>query len=179
MPVTIALLRAINLGAKRNFSKEDIVRVTESAGFTGVATHINTGNVRLETSMRSTTRIEQALEDAYLADRGFEVPTMVFSAAEFADVAGELDELAARRPGLERHYVYFLKEELSAEAIALVHGAASPQGEMVVRGRVVHALLGPGYEAGVVDPLKAAKHLGVTTARAHTVVRAIAAKWCG
>lgn len=177
MGVHVAFLRAINLGAKRKFAKDDIARATTAAGFTGVATHINTGNVRLETSMRSHARIEEALEAAYLADRGFEVPTMVFSAADLARVVADADELAAGRV-LARHYVHFLKQEPTEAALAAIAAAANEKGEMVVRGRVAHALLGPGYRAGVVDPLNAARHLGVSTARALTVVRAVTEKWC-
>ena len=66
MPTTLAFLRAINLGATRKFPKAEIVAATEAAGGTDVATHINTGNVRLATRMRSRERIEAALEAAYL-----------------------------------------------------------------------------------------------------------------
>ncbi|WP_052327756.1 DUF1697 domain-containing protein [Serinicoccus marinus] len=72
MATHVAFLRAINLGARRQFPKDDILRVTEEAGFQSVATYINTGNVRLETRRRSRARIEARLEAAYLADRGFE-----------------------------------------------------------------------------------------------------------
>ena len=39
--------------------------------------------------MRSRARIEAALEQAFLADRGFEVPTIVFTPAELRAVADE------------------------------------------------------------------------------------------
>ncbi|MFK4835460.1 DUF1697 domain-containing protein [Microbacterium sp. ZW T2_14] len=178
MPTYVAFLRAINLGANRKFAKDDIRRAVESVGFTDVETHINTGNVRFTTPMRSRAKIEAALEDAFAADRGFDVPTMVFTAAEVADIAREAAALGAERPGLERHYVYLLKEELSADTVARVEGLATPVGGMVVRGRVAHALLGPGYQAGNVDPLGAANLLGVATSRNATVINAIAAKWC-
>ncbi|MDQ7876725.1 DUF1697 domain-containing protein [Microbacterium sp. QXD-8] len=178
MPTYVAFLRAINLGANRKFAKDDIRRVVESIGFTDVETHINTGNVRFTTPMRSRAKIEKALEDAFAADRGFDVPTMVFTTAEVADIAGEAAALSAERPGLERHYVYLLKEELPPGVVARVEELATDAGGMVVRGRVAHALLGPGYQAGTVDPLGAAKLLGVATNRNVNVITAIAAKWC-
>jgi uncharacterized protein (DUF1697 family) len=178
MATHLAFLRAINLGATRVFPKTDIQRVVAEAGFEGVETHINTGNVRLDTRMRSRARIEETLERAFLRDRGFEVPTIVFSAAEFADLARESAALHAAHPGLARHYVYLLKEELAPDAAAAVETMATEKGEMIVRGRAAHALLKPGYQDGVVDPLGAAKRLGIATNRAHTVVEAIAQKWC-
>lgn len=179
-PVTtyLAFLRAINLGAKRVFPKDDIRRAVEAAGFDAAATHINTGNVRFDTRLRSRAKIEAALEHAFLADRGFDVPTIAYTAAEFRDLAAEGEALDATHPGLARHYVYFLKEPLSADAEAAVVATASEQGQMVIRDRAVHALLNPGYQDGVVDPLRAARHFGVTTSRALTVVTALAAKWC-
>jgi uncharacterized protein (DUF1697 family) len=178
MPTYLAFLRAINLGAKRVFPKDDIRRAVEAAGFEDVTTHLNTGNVRFTSRMRSRARIEEMLERVFLADRGFEVPTIVFTAADFVAIADDVRAVAAERAGLARHYVYLLKDELSPETAAQVEATSGPLGEMVVRGRAVHALLGPGYQDGVVDPLRAAKLLGVATNRAHTVVTGLAARWC-
>src|SRR3546814_11352847 len=108
MPSYVAFLRAINLGAKRKFPKDDPRSAVESAGFSDVETHINTGNVRLSTAMRSRERIEAKLEAAFLADRGFEVPTIVFSTTELAAVARDAEELTS--PELARHYIWLLKQ---------------------------------------------------------------------
>ncbi|MCR2802040.1 DUF1697 domain-containing protein [Microbacterium sp. zg-Y818] len=178
MATYLAFLRAINLGARRVFPKEDIRRVVQEAGFADAATYINTGNVRFTTAMRSRARIEDRLERAFAADRGFDVPAIVFSRDEFAEIADVTRELSASHPGLARHYVYLLKQELTAEAIAAIEGAPSDLGEMVVRGRAAHALLRPGYQEGAVDPLGAAKLLGVGTNRNANVVAAIAERWC-
>lgn len=173
----VAFLRAINLGKNRKFAKDDIVTATEAAGFADVATYINTGNVRFTTSMRSRARIETALEKAYADRAGFEVPTIVFSAAELTGVAADADELAAGRD-LERHYVYLLKSEPDAARVAALlerHGAADA---VVVRGRAAH-LLFSSYQQGVVDPWGVEKALGVVaTNRNVTVIRTLAQNWC-
>ncbi|GAA5212043.1 DUF1697 domain-containing protein [Microbacterium kyungheense] len=178
MPTYVAFLRAINLGANRKFAKDDIRRVVEAAGFDDVETHINTGNVRFTTPMRSRAKIEALLEGAFAEDRGFEVPTMVFTAAEVAAIAAEAATLGDEHPELARHYIYLMKDELPAATVAKIEGLASEAGGMVVRGRTAHALLGPAYQAGQVDPLGAAKLLGVATNRNRTVIDAIVAKWC-
>jgi len=178
MPTYVAFLRAINLGANRKFAKDDIRRVVEAAGFDDVETHINTGNVRFTTPMRSRAKIEALLEGAFAEDRGFEVPTMVFTAAEVAAIAAEAATLGDEHPELARHYIYLMKDELPVATVAKIEGLASEAGGMVVRGRAAHALLGPAYQAGQVDPLGVAKLLGVATNRNRTVIDAIAAKWC-
>ena len=178
MATYLAFLRAINLGAKRVFPKDDIRRVVESVGFEEVVTHINTGNVRFESRMRSRERIERTLETAFAADRGFEVPTVVYAAKEFAALAAETRQLDEENPGLARHYVYLLKDELTTSQVADVEARASDKGRMVVLGRAAHALLEPGYQDGTVDPLGAASRLGVAANRNASVVLALAEKWC-
>jgi hypothetical protein len=119
------------------------------------------------------------LEQAFAADRGFEVPTIAFTCAELARVAADAAELGAIRDDLERHYLLLLKEQPSADVVAEIEGASTASHATVVRNRAAHLLLGPGYQAGGVDPLRVEKRLGVVaTNRNSTVIRAIAAKWC-
>src|SRR6476620_5501021 len=109
MPSYIAFLRAINLGANRKFPKEAIKAAVEEAGGTDVETYINTGNVRFTSTLRSRAKVEAALERAVLADRGFEVPTIVFTLAELGEVAADAEKLAGERDDGGRHYVSVLK----------------------------------------------------------------------
>jgi len=176
MPSYVAFLRAINLGANRKFPKGAIRSCVEGLGFTDVATYINSGNVRFTTTMRSRARIEAALEDAFLADRGFAVPTMVFALPELAQVGRDARELYDA--GAARHYVYLLKEEPSATAVAEAEALSDDVNALVVRGRAAHILLGPGYVAGSVDPFRVEKLLGVATNRNFNVVTALAEMWC-
>ncbi len=177
MPTYVAFLRAINLGAKRKFPKDDIKRVTESIGATDVATHINTGNVRLTTSMRSPARIESALERAYAADRGFEVPTMVFRPAELVAIAEDADRLWADLGEPQAHYISLLKSAPSAAATSAVHELGL-DGEVVrVIDRAAHVLLQREFHEGRSLNSREFKALGEGTARNVTVIRALAAKW--
>lgn len=177
MPTYVAFLRAINLGANRKFAKADIAAATEAAGGTDVATYINTGNVRLTTRMRSATRVRAALEAAYLERAGFEVPTIVFTTDELAAIGADAEEL--NRPDLERHYVYLMRDEPEPERLEAFAARAVEGGEIVVRGRAAHVLLGPGYQAGNVDPGKVEKSLGVAaTNRNFNVVTTLARQWC-
>ena len=178
MPTYLAFLRAINLGPTRKFPKAEIIAASEAAGFDGVETYINSGNVRVTSSMRSPAKVTAALEKAYAERAGFEVPSIVFPAAELAEVAATARELNS--PDLERHYIYLLRSEPSAAQSADLESREHPAGRMVVRGRAVHLLLGPGYEAGNVDPWGVEKALGiVATNRNFNVVTTVADKWCG
>ncbi len=175
MPTYVAFLRAINLGATRKFPKADIVTATEAAGGTDVATHINTGNVLLTTSLRSRAKVEAALEAAYEADRGFAVPTIVLTPAELCQVAADADELATGG----RHYVSLLKEKPTAAATKLIEDAGGDGARAVVRDRAVHLLIDGDYHSAPLTNAEVEKALGVATNRNITVVRALVEKWCG
>jgi uncharacterized protein (DUF1697 family) len=177
MSTRVAFLRAINLGATRKFPKDAIVRATEAAGFTDVATHINTGNVRFDTTMRSRARIEAALEQAYADEAGFDVPTIVFTPAELTAIAEEAESFGHEG----KHYVSLLKDEPTPAAVKALDEAVSAYGTGEVArvgGRGVHLLLGENYHEAKLTNAVIEKHLGVATNRNLTVVRTLADKWC-
>ncbi|WP_323793098.1 DUF1697 domain-containing protein, partial [Nocardioides sp.] len=163
MSTCVAFLRAINLGAKRKFPKDDVVAVTEAAGFTGVTTHLNTGNVRLETALRSRAKIEAALEAAYLDDRGFEVPTMVYACADLVEVAAEAARLGEGHTG--KQFVSLLKAEPDAGAAAALEARSTEGERAIVSGRAVHLLLGEAYREATISNAVVERHLGVATNR--------------
>ncbi|MDF1606451.1 DUF1697 domain-containing protein [Nocardioides sp. YIM 152315] len=176
MATYVAFLRAINLGAKRKFAKASIVAAVEKAGFTGVETYINTGNVRFDTSLRSRARIETALEEAFAAEAGFEVPTIVFTQAELREIAADAGRFADGHEG--RHYVSLLKEPPTAAQVEAVEAVGTAGEVAKVGGRAVHLLLGPDYHTARLTNTVVEKHLGVATNRNLTVVRTLAEKWC-
>ena len=170
----IAFLRAINLGATRKFPKDKIVEAVEAAGFTEVATYINTGNVRFDCTLRSRAKIETALEKAFLADRGFEVPTIVFTPKELAAIADEAESFGHGG----KHYVSLLKDPPTAATIKAVEAAGTADEVARVGGRAVHLLLGENYHEAKLTNAVVEKQLGVATNRNLTVISALADKWC-
>lgn len=177
MPTYVAFLRAINLGPTRKFPKDAIKAAVESVGATGVETYINTGNIRLTTRMRSRERVEAALENAFLADRGFDVPTVAFGPAELAEVVEEADALWAEHGEPAAHSVTLYKEPPAAEAVRAVE--ALDLGDVaVVRGRAAHVLLGKNFHESKTLASREFAALGVGTARYARVLREIVNRWC-
>ncbi|WP_395695727.1 DUF1697 domain-containing protein [Nocardioides sp.] len=177
MATYIGFLRAINLGARRKFPKADILAAVEAAGFSDVETYINTGNIRFDTRMRSRARIESALEEAFEADRGFAVPTIVFTQRELLAVAADAARFADGHEG--RHYVSLLKEEPTAAQVRAVEAAGTAGEVAKVGGRAVHLLLGPNYHEAKLTNAAIEKHLGVATNRNLTVIEELASRWGG
>jgi uncharacterized protein (DUF1697 family) len=174
MTTYIAFLRAINVG-KRMFAKAAIVRACEGAGFTDVETYINTGNVRVTTTLRSRAKVEDALEKAFAEEAGFEVPTIVFTPKELSAIADDADEVGKGHGGL--HYVSLIKEAPSAAAAKKLDGAGKEGESALVRGRAVHLLLGQDYHSAKLTNPVVEKHLGVATNRNLAVIRTLAQKW--
>ncbi len=126
--------------------------------------------------MRSTARIEAALEAAFLADRGFEVPTLVYSPDELREV----DAAAADLEHDGQHYVALVREAPTAEALAALSDRAGEGERVVLGGRAVHLLVGPDGVSGTrLSNALVEKVLGtVATTRNPTVLRTLVDRWC-
>lgn len=176
MPTHLAFLRAINIG-KRQYRMAQLRAAVEAAGFTDVETHIQTGNLRVSTPMRSQTKVAEALERVFLDDAGFEVRTIVLSPAELREIAADADALAAEHQPGHGHYISLLQ---SPAADAAEVEALSREGEIVrVCGRAVHLLYDVPYHQAKVSGAAVEKRLGVSTNRNAKVIRALAEKWGG
>ena len=177
MPTYAAFLRAINLGAVRQFPKAAIKAAVEAAGMSDVETYINTGNVRFTTPMRSRAKIETALEKAFKADRDFEVPTFAFTTAELVEIAETADELWAEHGEPRMHYVTLFKQQPPAAVVTALLDADFPGERCVVEGRAAHALLSTGSQGSKMLSSRLFANLGQGTSRNVTVMRALAQKW--
>ncbi len=174
MPTYIAFLRAINIG-KRKFAKEAIVAACEAAGCTDVETYINTGNVRVTTPLRSRAKVQAALEEAFAAEAGFEVPTIVLTPAELTAVSAYAEKVGRGHAGL--HYVSLLRDAPTAAAVKKLDGAGKDGERAAVEGRGVHLLLGEDYHSAKLTNAIVEKHLGSATNRNLKVIRTLAEKW--
>ena len=175
----MAFLRAINLGSRRKFDKAAIVAATEGAGCTGVATHINTGNVRLSTRLRSRERVRDVLEAAYLADRGFAVPVAVLTPEELRKAVTDGHELlASMPPGWDgRAYASLLREEPPPAGVEALEACSTDDERVLVRGRVAHLTV-RGYGTSRMTNVAVERHVGVATNRALSVLEQMVTKWC-
>ena len=178
MPSWIALQRSVNDGG-RKYPMAELRAVLEGAGYTDVATHIQTGNIRLTASTRSATRLEADLERLFAADRGFEVLTVVLTPDELVEIGSQAAEVVAEFGQPEfGHYVEVMRVVPSPEDRALIEGEDLAGQRVVVRGRAAHLLFDiPFHEA---KPPRAAvkRAYGVSTNRNLKVVRALIEKWC-
>ncbi len=178
MPTYVAFLRAINLGSTRKFPKDAIKAATEAAGGRDVETYINTGNVRLTHSARSVAKVQAALEEAYAAEAGFEVPTIVFTTADLAALTARAEELHAEHEPSGQHYVTLYATAPTAAAAEAVHALEHAGETVVVHQRAAYVLLDGNIHTSKLLSAKEFNALGRGTARTVKVLRTITEKWC-
>jgi uncharacterized protein (DUF1697 family) len=176
VPTWIAFQRAVNVGG-RAYPMAELRRVLTDAGYTDVETHIQTGNIRLGSPLRSQARLERALEELFAADRGFAVDTIAFRPADLVAIAADADEVVAEDPPEFAHYVELLRRPPAAADRATIEGRDVPGQRAVVRGRAVHLLFDVPYHRAKGPNAAVRKALGVSTNRNVTVIRVLAEKW--
>lgn len=176
MTTWIAFLRAVNVG-RRQYPMAELRAALTAAGFEDVETHIQTGNVRVGTRLRSRERVVAALEAAMLADRGFEVPVVLLSPAELAQVAADAEAVRVEHgDALWRQYVELLARQPEAEAVALIETGV-PGARAAVRERAVHLLYDVPFGEAKAPRAAVSRAFGLSTNRNVAVIRTLAEKW--
>lgn len=176
MPTHIGFLRAVNIG-KRQYKTADLRAALVGAGYTDVETYIQTGNIRISTPLRSRTKVEAELEALFLADRGFDVVTVVVSPAELTALAADAEEVEARHSFEYGHYVSLLKRAATTTAKESLEALSGNGETLVVRDRAVHLLYDVPYHEAKNSNAQVEKLLGPATNRNVKVVHALAEKW--
>ena len=114
---------------------------------------------------------------AYAADRGFDVPVVVFRASEVAEIARRGRELEDEHQPKGKHYVTLFPEPPSPAAARAIESLDLPGDRCVVAGRAAYALLGGDIHDSKLLRSKEFRALGEGTARTLTVLEAVARKW--
>lgn len=175
-PRWIVFQRSVNVGG-RKYPMAELRKVLTDAGYGDVETHIQTGNILLSADV-APRELEVELERLFLADRGFDVSTVVFSPAELVEIAAEADRVIAEygQPA-HGHYVELMRDEPTVENRALIEGRTSDTQRFVVRGRTVHYLSDISMADVKPPPAAVRAAFGISTNRNVKVIRALAAKW--
>jgi uncharacterized protein (DUF1697 family) len=176
MATYIGLLRALNVGGR--FVKMDALRTGLShKGFGDVESHIQSGNVRFTSSLRSAAKVEISIETALEELCGFTVRTIVRTPAQLGALASYGAGLTAPLEGEVRRYVAFLKEDPDDEFLRMMNGWDVAGERAHVNGREVYLWLAhPSHEAKLTNA-RIERRGVVATTRDWKVVAALGVKW--
>ena len=169
----MALLRAINLGPNRRVPMAELRERLEAAGFPGVRTYVQSGNIVLESEAEPTALAAEL--HAYLeAWFGLDVPVVVRTAAEL-DAVVAASPLADVAENPKYYVVGFLDREPEAEAVAHLRALAAAGERIEHRGREIYTWLPGGQARSKLATALSAPKLGVLcTARNWTTVTTLA-----
>ncbi|WP_152365418.1 DUF1697 domain-containing protein [Microlunatus speluncae] len=128
----VALLRGVNLG-RRKVAMAELREVAEAAGFTEVRTHLNSGNLIIE-STGDADSVRTTLEPVIAERFGFEVPVVVRSAKQLR-AALAANPFDAANPS--QLIITFCAAKPSAAAVSKLRALASDQEELAVHGQEI------------------------------------------
>ncbi len=166
----VALLRAVNVGGTGKLAMADLVTMCEQAGFTGVKTYIQSGNVVFR-SRAGEASVQANLERALAAKLGKPVAVFVRRAAELDQVLAD-NPFKAAPPS--RVMVVFLAKAPPVDTLAAVQASAGEQVALGARelyiwypdGQGTSKLKVPGMAAGTARNINTVTKLA---AMAHAV----------
>jgi uncharacterized protein (DUF1697 family) len=176
MPTYIAFLRAINVGGR--FAKmADLRAGLVHEGFDEVESYIQSGNLRLSSSLGSATAVEVALESALEELCGFTVSTIVRTPVQVAELASYGKGLPNPLEGEPRRYVTFLKDDPGDDFAAMMNGWDVAGERAHVHGREVYLwFTHPSHEAKLSNA-RIERGGAVATTRDWKVVSALGEMW--
>lgn len=178
MPTHVAFLRAVNVGG-RFVTMEALREAATEAGFSDVESHIQSGNLRVRTTLRSPARVAERLEAALGERAGFEVPVIVRSPARLAAFVDLVDAMPPLLGPDGHRYVAFADRPIPPEAADQL-GDWSVDGERarVVDGDNVLAELTRDFHKTTLTNARIERITQCrSTWRDLSVVRAIVEKW--
>lgn len=140
MNTYVGLLRAINVGGTGKLAMNELRVLCEKAGFTDVATYIQSGNVVFRSKL-SESGVKKALEKALAQKMGKPFGAMIRTGAE-------LESILKRNPfksaATNRVIVLFLDEAPSAADMKAITTPGSEAWKLIGRELVIHYPDGSG-----------------------------------
>jgi uncharacterized protein (DUF1697 family) len=168
--IYVAFLRAVNLGRVNRVPMGDLRVALADAGFTDVATHLQSGNVILASTKRSPTAVATAVERLVSGEFGVDIDVVARTAGELAKIAAK-NPLAPRPKDSAGLHVAFLKARPGAAARRAFSGRTFGDDEFVIRDTEVYLRYPHGVAASKMTPALIESGLGTpATVRTWKVV---------
>jgi uncharacterized protein (DUF1697 family) len=172
VPVYVAMLRGINLGAKRRLAMADLRELLEGLGYDDVRTHLQSGNAVLRAT-GSAAALKKKVEASLATHCGFGVDVVVRTKAQ-------LDKVIAQNPfegeanDNARYLVVFLEKAPPAAWRRSIDAGDYEPDEVAVHGKEIYLWLPQGVHNSKLAREATGKGVGAATARNWNVVTKLA-----
>ncbi len=145
MPVYVALLRAVNLGAHNRMKMSRLQEVCAGLGFARVATYIQSGNVVFSLSKGSAAAASKMLEKAIRREFCFDVRVFCRSAEEMGAVIRRNPLAKVKGIDTGKLHVSFLSEVPVAAAVKKLESFAAGGEQLRCAGTELYLYCPQGY----------------------------------
>jgi uncharacterized protein (DUF1697 family) len=168
----VALLRGINVSGQKLMPMAALRGHFTAAGYRRVQTYIQSGNVYFETRVRDAGKLEADLNQLIRTHYGWDVPVMVRSLPELADIVAR-SPFAAPDRSCEQVYMGFLRSEPPAAAAAELAARSMATDRFAVDGRTLYIWQRKDVPKNLLDKLNLERllHTDVTLRNWATTVR--------
>jgi uncharacterized protein (DUF1697 family) len=163
MPIYVALLRGINIGAHKRVKMDDLRESFEGLGFERVKTYIQSGNVVFKAGKSSSLALGKRIEERIVSDFGFSASVMVRTSDELGKTIDANPFLKQRGIDLEKLHVTFLEDIPPASGLKkLAEFTVAPDQSRCV-GKEIFLYLPNGFSASSLWKVPWEKALAVVT----------------
>jgi len=161
----IALLRGVNLGGQKRVQMARLRELVQQLDYRDVTTYVQSGNVVFTGPDEPSEAVAEKLEAQIAASLGFEVPVVVRSREELAEVvrANPMRDIATVPA---RYHVIFLKDAVRPERLTHIEPAEFDPDRFHMHGREVYLWTPEGLGTSRLARALTDKRLGqIATAR--------------
>ncbi len=109
----IAFLRGINVSGQKIIKMELLRKVVSEAGYTGVKTYIQSGNLLFDSDETDIKQLMLAIEDLVEKSFGFRTDVIVRKITEIESIVNSSHFSSLKSDDLNKYYITFLKEEFA------------------------------------------------------------------
>lgn len=161
----VALLRGINLGAKRRVAMADLRSLLSDIGYDDVRTHLQSGNAVFRAHTRSAAAVEKAVEKAITQRLAMDVRVVVRTPSQLVAVV-DSNPLADIATDPARHMVVFLEEEPPAGWLEEIDAERFAPEQIALVGKEIYLWMPDGMHLSKLANAVITKKLGgAATAR--------------
>lgn len=171
MTTYVALLRAVNVGG-RSVSMQTLRDALDGAGFSSVRTYVQSGNAVFSSTARRADAVADVAEAAITSAAGLDVPVIVRSAAELAQIVAS-NPFIARGADARGCHVTFVRNRVKAAQLATIDRDRYMPDTFELGRREIYLYMPNGYGKTKLHNAFFEKRLGViaTTRSWNTVTK--------
>ena len=141
MTTYIALLRGINVGGHKKFTKAQQLEMLSGLGYDNTKVHLHTGNWIFETSERKEA-IAQHISEAIQAQFGWKLPILVLPLSEIETIFQDCPFSEEKK---KNSYFIILSEQPNEALVKEVALIQYPNEEVVIKDRCIYFYSANGY----------------------------------